>query len=105
MKQGDKVVFVLLSDVLYIESMRNDLLWHCADGIYKERVTQKSRCTDFGECFVRLGRSFFVNPEHVTSIGREGITLSSGEMLSVPRRNYERVRQELVSCLTVDIDS
>ena len=104
-KQGDKVVFVLLSDVLHIESMRNDLLWHCADGIYKERVTQKSRCMDFGECFVRLGRSFFVNPEHVTSIGREGITLTSGEMLSVPRRNYDRVRQELVSCLTVDTDS
>ena len=45
-----------------------------------------------------------MNPEHVTSIGREGITLTSGEMLGVPRRNYERVRQELVSCLTVDID-
>ncbi len=93
----DHLYMLRESEILYIESRHNDLIWHCLDIQIKERGTLKEMEGHLPEYFFRLHRSYIVNVNHIKCLKERELTIDNGDKLMLPVRNYtekrERIRQ------------
>ncbi len=88
------IIRVLLSEVLYLEIYGHEIILHKADGT-KETCTgtMKEMEEQFPSgLFVRPHRSYLVNMDYISKIGRFQITLSSGDKIPISRNLYQKTQ-------------
>ncbi len=83
---GDKRVKVDCDTVSYIESQRNNVIIHCAEGDYTtagplKKFEEMLASHGFGKCH----NAYLVNLSHVEAVLKEEIELSTGEHLPISR--------------------
>lgn len=88
------------SEILYIESCHNDVIWHCKDFCLKSRGSLKEVEQCMPEYFLRLHRCFIVNANHIRCMEEREITVTNGDKMQIPVRNYisERDRIRKICC-------
>lgn len=94
-KDGE-IYRISLSDVLYVEKEKNDLLIHTTKGVFKERGTirlikEKLEDASFGECT----SGCLVNLSKVTCVGKEHI-LVADKALPLSRRLKKQFTKEYI---------
>lgn len=85
-----------LRELRYLEVRRNFVTLHA-----REEYTVKKPLTEFeerlDERFFRTGRSFIVNLMYIQKITRTDIFLTTGEVLPLPRGQYEALNRALIA--------
>ena len=89
---SDGRIRVLEKEILYLESMRHEIWVHCEKKVFLTSETlgyweEKLRVRSF----LRVHKSFLVNPGQISRIGREMIELEDGSRLPVSRYRYPEV--------------
>lgn len=89
---SDGRIRVREKEILYLESRRHEIWAHCEKrvfltsetlGYWEEKLRSRS--------FLRVHKSFLVNPGQISRIGREMIELEDGSQLPVSRYRYPEV--------------
>ena len=80
-------------DLIYVETEKDILKWHCTNALYEERSTLLKREPEFETkpSMIKVGRSYYINVLHVVSIIDTEMTFSSGEKIFIPRRQKKDV--------------
>lgn len=99
-RDGDRVVFVRIADVEWIESARNYLTLHSPGRSLTVRGTLKATATRLAPAgFIRVSHSAIVNSERIRAIehveGGFSITMESGETVG-SSRGYEAAIHQLL---------
>ena len=100
-KKHNNFIRIPLCNIRYIESKGNNILFY----VGKEVYSKKKRISDIESelppiQFVRISRSFIVNLAEVYGvITTAGLTLKSGEHLSVSRDRINEVKQAYINYL------
>lgn len=83
-----------IKEILYIEKLKNAVVYKCIGGDYKEQVSIGKLAVKLESLgFIRIHEGYAVNVDHVTSLGREKVTLSNGKNLSVGRKYKESAKK------------
>ena len=80
-----------ISSLVFLESFRHQILLHLADGtVLESKQHSLSELTVLltPHSFLRIHRSFLVNPEHIASIKNREVLLNSGQTLSCGKMDY-----------------
>jgi hypothetical protein len=99
----DKSVYHICErKILYLESIRNHLLWHYGDIIIESMATLTHMSGELSADFVRIHRSYIVNKRHVANIKRCNdrhciVTMANGDTIPIPYQKYVTVREQLLS--------
>lgn len=106
MVKSDEDRFYLLkkSEILYIESSHNDLIWHCRDMEVRGRGTLKDLESRLSGPFFRLQRAYIVNADHIRSLGQGELAIDNGDILLVPARRYYEVKKKINKLCTENIE-
>lgn len=93
----EEVYFLEETEVFYIESSHNNVIWHCRGYQVESRDSLKhlEQCLPGG--FVRIHRGYIVNAGQIYSISGNEVRMANGEILIIPTRNCARVRKDLLS--------
>ncbi len=96
---GKEIITVKLDNIVYSEAQRNYQYIYTKDGnLIKTRMS----CTKLYEMlgahseFVRLGASYIINLDYVTSISSDTVCLKDGKKIPVPRGSYADFKQRYV---------
>ncbi|MDO5737994.1 MAG: LytTR family DNA-binding domain-containing protein [Eubacteriales bacterium] len=88
---------IIIDDLLYLESERNDLHFQLKD---KQQLTVRAALQDYverlGDNFVLAHRSYLINLAAIEQINGHTIILSSGEQLPVSRRRLSEVNAAFI---------
>ena len=89
---SDGRIRVREKEILYLESMRHEIWVHCEKKVFLTSETlgyweEKLRVRSF----LRVHKSFLVNPGQISRIGRKMIELEDGSRLPVSRYRYPEV--------------
>lgn len=90
---------VTIHQLLFLESFRHQILFHLSDGAVLE--SRRFTLTELSEIlkphhFLRIHKSFLVNPEHVVAIKNKTATLDNGQTLSCGKLDYARTLQSFM---------
>ena len=105
MRENRKILFdcvegsvpICLSGILFIEAYghKNTIHTDTRDyHIYEYMDSLEQRLS--GEGFVRVHRSYIVNPKHVVNINNYMITLDDGSEIPVPKVRYKNVKEMIL---------
>lgn len=105
MRENRKILFdcvegsvpICLSGILFIEAYghKNTIHTDTRDyHIYEYMDSLEQRLS--GEGFVRVHRSYIVNPKHVANINNYMITLDDGSEIPVPKARYKNVKEMIL---------
>lgn len=83
------------SDILYIESSHNNIIWHCRDTQVRSRGTLKELESHLPEYFFRLQRAYIINTYYIKSLEKKEVTMDNGDSLLIPCRTYSEVKKQL----------
>ena len=93
---GTNQMRVLLSDILYIESIRHTIIIHTFDGKLLITGTLKELETRLAEHdFFRSNSCYLVNLRHVTGVRDQDSVMSNGELLRISRPRKKAFMQAL----------
>lgn len=93
---GTNQMRVLLSDILYIESIRHTIIIHTFDGKLSITGTLKELETRLAEHdFFRSNSCYLVNLRHVTGVRDQDSVMSNGELLRISRPRKKAFMQAL----------
>lgn len=93
---GTNQMRVLLSDILYIESIRHTIIIHTFDGRLSITGTLKELETRLAEHdFFRSNSCYLVNLRHVTGVRDQDSVMSNGELLRISRPRKKAFMQAL----------
>lgn len=92
---------ILLSDLIYVESFGNVKDFKTANGVISVRKSTEEVLSLLAHDarFFPLTRSYIVNFDYVRSLKSEGLVLSTGETLPVPREKKKAVTAAFLSYL------
>jgi len=93
----EEIYFLEETEVLYIESSHNNVIWHCRGYQVESRDSLKRLEQCLPEDFVRIHRGFIVNTGLIHSIRGNEVHMRNGDTLVIPMRNYVRVRKTLLA--------
>ena len=71
-------------DIRYAEANRNYTLWHCIDGIHKERGSLISKIGCLSDSFIKVGISYCINVFYIDKIKSGEIYLITDERIRIP---------------------
>lgn len=93
----NKVVSLLLQDILYIEAKGNYLEIHGRDRIHRVRETLAAAQEKLASCgFVRIHKGYLVNQEAVYTVGADTCLLTDETELPIGRSYRENARETLM---------
>ncbi len=79
-----------IKEILFLKGVVNYTEFHFRDGSKKMTCLTLKRCEEQLPSFVRINRSYLINPGIITQIYSEGVSrfvrLNSGQVFSVSRR-------------------
>lgn len=87
--EGEKKL--VIASLVFLESFRHQILLHLSDGtIMESRQHSLSEFTTLlvSHSFLRIHKSFVVNPEHIAAIKNRVAILHSGEILNCGKTDY-----------------
>lgn len=95
LKNGSEMITISISDLIYVEAMRKECLFHTTSKI----ITLKYKLSDISKelipyGFIQSHRSFLINYRYIFSISRDGISLDNKEVVPVGRTHLEQVKSE-----------
>jgi Response regulator of the LytR/AlgR family len=92
---------ILLRDLIYVESFGNIKDFKTANGVISVRKSTEEVLSLLAHDarFFPLTRSYIVNFDYVRSLKSEGLVLSTGETLPVPREKKKAVTAAFLSYL------
>lgn len=93
----DHIYMIKESDILYIESSRNNLIWHCRDMTVSSRGTLKEQEKILAGCFYRIQRGCIINVNHIRSMEKREISMDNGDILLIPYRTCCNVKKIILS--------
>ncbi len=90
---------VSLREIVYVDLLRHDVQYHLADGaVLAERGSLKAAAEKLAPGgFLRISSGCLINPGQVTHIGRESVTMSSGEELFYSRSQRKAALEGLAN--------
>ncbi len=91
----DHLYMLRESEILYIESNHNNLIWHCRDGEVKGRGTLKRLENFLPKNFFRLQRGYIVNFNHIKSLEQRELVIDNGDLLLIPVRSYYEIKRHI----------
>ncbi len=105
MRENRKILFdcvegsvpICLSGILFIEAYGHKNTIHTDKGdyhIYEYMDSLEQRLSSEG--FIRVHRSYIVNPKHVANINNYMITLDDGREIPVPKAKYKQVKEMIL---------
>lgn len=80
-----------ISSLVFLESFRHQILLHLSDGqVLESRQHSLSELSSLllPHSFLRIHKSFLVNPEHIAAIKNRMVTLHSGQTLNCGKTDY-----------------
>ena len=90
--------FLKLIDIMYIESMRNNVFFHTKSKIYRQRTKiSKLEIELQNYNFVRTHLSYLVNVEYIKRIDKKELILTNGISIPISRKHYHNVFHSYVS--------
>lgn len=85
---------LVIASIVFLESFRHQILFHLSDDtILESRQHSLSELTALltPHSFLRIHKSFLVNPEHIAAIKNRVVTLHSGQTLNCGKTNYTEI--------------
>lgn len=89
-RDEDHIFMLRESEIVYVESSHNDLIWHCREGDFEVRGSLKDMEKKMSAPFFRIHRGYVINAKHIKSISQREITMDNGDKLWMPFRSYRR---------------
>lgn len=96
----DHIYNLTESEVIYIESSHNDLIWHCRDIAIRGRGTLKALEKCMPSHFLRLQRGYIINTNHIRKMERRDVVMDNQDILPIPHRNSGQIKRKIRNCLT-----
>ena len=93
----DHLYMLRESEILYIESNHNYLIWHCRDMEVRGRGTLKSLEEGLPRHFFRMQRGYIVNVNHIKSLKERELVIDNGDILPSPARTYNEVKRQIAA--------
>ncbi|MCD7826898.1 MAG: LytTR family transcriptional regulator [Clostridiaceae bacterium] len=99
--RADEDHFYMLTDydVIYVESDRNYVIFHCREEDVRVRETLTKVGKSLPACFCQVHRSFIVNTKHIKAIKEREIVLDNNDMVELPVRSYRQKKKELLEMM------
>lgn len=91
--------FIDTNTIIYIEATDRECILHMLNERRQVSRSLKELEEQLPPNFYRIHRSFCVNSDYVTKIGRYVVTLATGETLPVPKMRYMQIREELTALI------
>lgn len=88
--------FVSLNEVLWVGAKRKHTIIHTVSGDYEASIGLSEVERSLGQGFVRVHRSFIVNPSYVALIERREIVMSDDTRVPVPEKRHAEVAARLM---------
>lgn len=87
-RSDGELVLLPVSEIVYLEIVNHRTVYHTTRGVYAEAISLKDAQKKIDRpYFVYCNRSYLVNLRHVTSVGRDEVTLGDARlMISRPQR-------------------
>lgn len=82
--------------LLYIESLKDHVIWHCDGGDIESIDTLKRLEGVLSGDFIRVHRSYIVNNKRVFSIQRCSVTMTNGDNIPIPYKKYVEVKKKML---------
>ena len=84
-------------EIVYIETARHKNIFYVGNQTYSlykklDEIEEELKGTDF----IRVHQSFLVNMRYVAKISSYTLTLTSGEVFSVPKVRYSQVKRNFM---------
>ena len=95
LKTAEGTVRVPLFEIRWIEVLANYVTVHAKED-YTTKRTLGDIERELDERFFRIGRSFIVNLSCIRKVTRSQVHLSSGQILPLPRAQYEKLNRALI---------
>lgn len=92
----EAVYFLDEAEVLYIEAAHNNVVWHCREYRVESRDSLKRLEQCLPDRFMRIQRGYIINVKHVHVIRRNELQMDNGDILPVPYRIYQDIREALL---------
>lgn len=92
---NESVYFWKESDIAYVESDRDHVLWHGNTGTVRSVACLGKIQEQLSENFLKVHRSFLVNINRISSIQRCNITMNNGDQIPVPYKKYTKIKEEI----------
>lgn len=89
--------FLESTEILYIESSHNNVIWHCREYQVESRDTLKRLEQCLPDHFVRIHRCHIINVEQIHKISGNEVEMTNGDILTIPVRNGAKVQKEILS--------
>lgn len=99
-KQGNGIIDLKLDDIVYIESQRAVLLFHMINweqeiySCYDTMQNMEALLTP--KHFLRVQKSFIVNPKHVKQIKNYQVTMKSGKLIQASRGSFHELQRKFL---------
>lgn len=94
----DKTKIIKLSDIIYIESDRRNIIMHCEEEslVSNENIGKvEIRLED--EAFIRISRYYIVNMHYIEEIGIKNIILTSGQSLNFSDKYRDSIKKKYMN--------
>lgn len=90
---GNQVICLKQTEILYLESQRHTISIHCLHQDVTVSDTLSSCEMQLREWhFLRIHKSFLVNPRFIRSLGKDSLLLENGTRLYISRYRYPEVK-------------
>lgn len=83
-------------DILYIESQKNYLIWHCRKYNLTIRGTMSYYQERMSPSFIRIHKSYLVNISYVVKINRCFLKMKNGDEIQIPVKKYRQVKERIL---------
>lgn len=93
----EEIWFLESTEILYIESSHNNVVWHCRKYQVESRDTLKRLEGCLPGAFVRIHRCYIVNVGQIHKISGNEVEMTNGDILLIPVRNGAKVQKEILS--------
>lgn len=100
---NSSTVFLPEREIKLLESCGNYILWHCVDGVYKERGVLGNRIKDLSNRFLSVRNSHCINLDYVKSYRWHEIELVGVDMpIIIPKSKYNGVKEFMEKWKTLE---
>jgi len=99
--KSEGTVKLSIGGIIYLESLSRRIRLHTSDGdyfFYSGISTEEKKLSKYG--FIRIHKSYLVNPHYIKQINRNWLTLVDGKRLPVSERRYKAVLDFYTDYLT-----
>lgn len=88
--------FVSLNEILWVGARRKHTMIHTVSGDYEASIGLSEVERSLGSGFVRVHRSFIVNPSYVSLIERREVVMTDDTRVPVPEKRHAEVASKLM---------